>query len=135
MEKDFKLGQSNEVIKNQSIYDLHNQYDLLEITISAKKRELKMAFEPNAEFGIHKPPVVFIFSGINHLEFSKTFGGQVVSTLDEVGYKSPDDRDDNWLLSEEQATADDHLFFRMEGQNFIRIYCKKASLIELDEIS
>jgi hypothetical protein len=50
--------------------------------------------------------------------------------LDEMGYKAPNDQDDNCLLGEEQATEADHLSLRFEGNAFVRIHSKRASLLE-----
>jgi hypothetical protein len=130
MNKSFEIGQSNELIKDGSIYDLHNLYDLIGIVLKTKDRRLQLLFEPNPEYGKGQRPVSLSFEGIDYLEFSPNFGAQFISGLDEVGYKSPRDHDDEWLMNEQHTTSDDHLFFRMDGGDFVRLHCRHADLIE-----
>jgi len=47
-----------------------------------------------------------------------------------MGYKNPDDIDDNWLMTEKQANSNDHLFLRFDKNDFIRIYCQEALAME-----
>lgn len=134
MKKDFEIGQSNEVIKSEKIYDLHNSYDYVGLILKSKERQLQILFEPNSEYGKGNLSVSFVFKSLNYLEFSPNFGTKVVSGLDEMGYKSPSDRDDNWLLSPQQASSDDHLFFRLENGDFIRVHSKHAFVVEATNV-
>ncbi len=131
MNKNFKLGQSNEIIKSDKVYDLHNLYRFKELFLKAQDWQLTLLFEPILEYREKQPPVSLIFTKIDYLEFSPGFGCKPISGLDEVGYKSPEDRDDIWLMSEEQATNNDHLYFRMDGGEFIRLHCQNADLVEI----
>lgn len=133
MNKSFEIGQSNEVIKADKIYDLHNQYDFIGVVLETKNRRLQILFEPNPEYGKGQLPIKLNFEEIDYLEFSPNFGTRYISGLDEMGYKNPDDRDDEWLLNEQQATCNNHLFFRMDGGAFIRVHCQNADLFEVVE--
>ena len=135
MKKDFEVGQSNEIIKAGKIYDLHNLYDFVGIVLKTKDRRLQLLFEPNPEYGKDESPISLIFEEIDYLEFSPNFGTQVISGLDEMGYKNPKDRDDEWLMDEQQATSNDHLFFRMDGGDFIRVHCKNAYFVEAKKLT
>lgn len=130
MQKGFEIGQSNEVIKGGKIYDLHNQYDLIGVLMLGKARRLRLFFEPNAEHGKGNCPIFLDFEQLDFIEFSPNFGTRIISGLDEIGYKNPEDRDDEWLMDERQATPDDHLYFRLDGVDFIRIHCRFADLHE-----
>lgn len=130
MKKSFEIGQSNEVIKAGKIYDLHSQYDFIGVVLKAKDRRLQILFEPNPEYGKGQLPIWLSFEEIDYLEFSPNFGTRVVSGLSEMGYKNPEDRDDEWLMDEQQATCDEHLFFRLDGGDFIRVHCQYANLVE-----
>ncbi len=134
MKKSFVIGQSIELIKAGKVYDLHNTYDFVGITLIGKIRRLQVYFEPNPEYGKGKPTVSLIFEEIYYLEFSHNFGAQVISGLDEIGYKNPEDHDDEWLMDEQQATLDDHLFFRLDDGNFIRVHCKNADIVEATKL-
>lgn len=74
------------------------------------------------------------FEAVDYLEFSPNFGSRIVCGLEDMGYKSPGDRDDEWLLDEQQSTPDDHLFFRLEGGDFIRVHCQHADIVEATEV-
>jgi hypothetical protein len=133
MKKNFKIGQSNELIKSDVVYDLHNEFDFLGITLKTSDRTLRLVFKPNSQLENSNSPIVLNFQNVDYLEFSTNFGSQINSGLDEIGYKNPNDRDDNWLKSEQQANCDDHLFFRFDKGEFIRVFCQKVELIESDK--
>jgi hypothetical protein len=130
MEKKFSIGQSNEIIKDDKIFDLHNSYEFIGIVLKSKERYFQILFEPSPEYGKGKLPVSLHFDAIDYLEFSPNFGTRLIYGLDEIGYKNPDDRDEEWLLSEQQSTHDDHLFFRLDGGDFIRVHCQHADIVE-----
>ena len=135
MKKGFEIGQSNEIIKTGKIYDLHNIYEFIGVFLNAKKRRLRLLFEPRTEYRKHQLSITLSFEEIDYLEFSANFGSRVISGLDEIGYKTPEDRDDKWLINEQQATPNDHLFFRMDGGEFIRIHCQNADLFETAKLT
>ena len=132
MKKEFLLGQSNEIIKAGKIYDLHNLYDFVGIVLNGKDRQLRILFDPSPDFGEKGGPVSLVFNKIDYLELSPSFGSRVIQNLDEMGYKKPDDQDDEWLLDEQQSTPNDHLFIRFEGNDFIRVHCQHADIIKIN---
>lgn len=93
-------------------------------------RSLLIAFEPNAEHGADCQPLALEFSEVDFLEVSDEIGAKGIRDIDELGYKEPTDRDDEWLMSEEQASSRDHLFIRLIGGHFIRVHAKRAALTE-----
>lgn len=130
MKKTFEIGQSNELIKAGKIYDLHNMYDFIGLVLKAKGRQLDLLFKPNPEYGKDQLPISLNFEQIDYLELSPNFGTRVISGLDEMGYKNPEDCEDEWLMDEQQAICSDHLFFRMDDGDFIRVHCRNADLVE-----
>lgn len=131
MQKSFVLGQSNEVIKEGKLYDLHNFYLLESLSFQAREGRLKIAFAPLSDMDGPVPPVSLVFKSVDHLEMSCTFGQtQGAMGLEEMGYKSPGDVDDEWLLREEQSGPNDHLFLRLEKNAFIRVHSQFADLEE-----
>lgn len=129
MEKNFKVGQSNELIQGEDLFDLHNCYDFTEIHLEGRKASL--GFEPNPDHGNNLPPLIIKFSGLSYFSASLDFCRFVQSDLDEIGYKSANDFDDKWLLSEDQAEKNDHIFFRFIGGQFIRMLASKAELFRI----
>jgi hypothetical protein len=130
MQKDFQIGQSNELIKDGVLYDLHNLYDFGGIFVDGS-RCVHISFMPNVVHGKGQHPIIVEFDEVDYLEFSQGFGMRPITELDEMGYKSPGDRDDKWLMTEEQAGADDHLFFRLGlGDDFVRVHSRRARLSE-----
>ena len=133
MDKDFEIGQSNEIIKSGKIYDLHNLYNITGIILDRNLSQLKIMFKPASEYGEGNPSLVLNFRNIDYLEFSLNTMG--ILGLDEMGYKSPEDRDNNWLMNEQQSTPEDHLFLRLldgDGNDFIRVHCQKISFFDKD---
>ena len=130
MKKEFLLGQSNEVIKAGRVYDLHNLYDFVGIMLTRKSRQLRVLFKPSSAFNGNEVPISFVFDDIDYLEFSLDFSSPAIHNLDEMGYKNPNDYDDDWLLDELQSTLDDHFFIRLESNDFIRVHCQHADIIE-----
>jgi hypothetical protein len=129
MRKNFRIGQSVELVKGNLAFDLHNLYDYVGSFLFGARR-LCMYFEPNPQFALGQMPIAVEFHNVEFLEFSPHFGTRDIHDLDEMGYKAPSDRDDNWLLTEEQATSADHLFFRFLGGAFIRVHSECAYLHE-----
>ncbi len=126
MDKDFLIGQSNELVRGDRVFDLHNQYDFSGVAVGFD-RTAQVSFDPNPEHGRGEPPVTIDFLGIDYLEFSAGFGSRPIPDLEEMGYMSPDRRDDEWLLSEQQAERTDHMFIRL-GSDSIRIHSQQARL-------
>lgn len=129
MNKDFTVGQANELIKGGRVYDLHNCFDFVGLTISGAGG-VSLMFKPNATHGGGYTGITVQAESLNHLEISPQFGAFSVNDVEEIGYKSRGDNDDNWLLSESQATSSDDLFFRFNNGHFVRFHGERVLLIE-----
>ena len=130
MKKNFIVGQSNEVIKGKNLYDLHNLYNFVEVCVNTENSQLKILFQPLDGFQKQKNSIVFIFHSLDYLELSTDFGTRKITTLEELGYKAPNDYDTDWILSENQSSPDDHLFFRLNKDNYVRVHSEKVNLLE-----
>ena len=129
MDKNFIVGQANELIREGRIYDLHNCFDFDYLTI-LEDGDFRLAFKPNASHGGGYTPVLLCAKGVNHFEVSPNFGPTTVHHLEEIGYKSCGDEDDNWLLNQSQATVADDLFFRFNDGHYVRFLSLSVSLTE-----
>lgn len=129
MNRDFRVGQSNELIKGERIYDLHNCFDFDGLDVS-EAGELRLTFKPSAIHGGGYSSVFVFAQGVDRLTVSSDFGPTTVKDLEEIGYKSTDDEDDNWLLTQKQATPSDDLFFRFNDGHYVRFHSESTSLIE-----
>lgn len=129
MNRDFRVGQSNELIKGEQIYDLHNCFDFEGLDISGTG-EVRLTFKPNTIHGGGYSGVLVFAQGVDRLAVSPDFGPTTVKDLEEIGYKPPGDEDDNWLLNQNQAALSDDLFFRFNDGHYVRFHSERASLIE-----
>ena len=126
MRKNFQIGQSNELVAEGRVIDLHNEYDFSELSFRSD-RVVRLIFVPNPEHGKGQAPVVLEFVDVDLIELSDGFGTKPIQDLEEVGYMREDQSDDAWLLNEDQVTSDDHLYFRL-GTAYIRIRSRQAYL-------
>jgi hypothetical protein len=131
MDKNFTVGQSNEIVCGGYVYDVHNRYDFSECRIQHDRR-VRLAFTPNAEHaGERDTQLVLLFDEVDYVEVSPGFGTRPVRDLLEFGYKTPGDRDDSWLMTEEQSGPSDHLFIRLDS-GAIRIHAAQARAVVRD---
>jgi len=128
MRKNFHVGQSNELVAGDRVIDLHNEFDFSELSLTPY-REVRLFFVPHPVHGKGQAPVVLEFVDVDFFELSAGFGTRIIQDLEEVGYIKKDQVDDSWLLGEDQATADDHLLFRL-GADHIRVHSRQAHLRE-----
>jgi hypothetical protein len=112
--------------RDASHFDLHNLFDFEGLFLGSD-RTATLRFVPNVSFGNDQPSVHLEFRHLSVLVLSPGFGTSEVVDLEEMGYMSPDQSDDSWLLSEHQADESAHLFFRFSSGS-IRICAESASL-------
>jgi len=128
MNRDFSVGQANELIKGEKIYDLHNCFDFSGLNIAPGL--LGLSFRPNEIHGEGSSCILVFAEGVNRFAVSPDFGRSTVKHLEEIGYKSPGDEDDHWLLRQNQAALSDDLFFRFNDGHYVRFHSERASLVE-----
>ena len=125
MDKNFSVAQANEIVHEGCVYDLHNHYDFCELRIFDDCR-VRLAFVRNVDYGADNlSRLLLTFEGVDYLEISPGFGTRPIHDVLELGYKAPGDRDDAWLMSEEQAGREDHFFIRLDT-SVIRIHALRA---------
>lgn len=135
MNKDFKIRHTSvEVIDaEQHVYDVHNCYKFRGINIRVDAdNSLEVLFvKISGEWVKESDPskITFVFRGVKYLEFSKLFFVEQSSTIDELGYKAPEDNDYDWLMSEEHFTGDQHFVFRFVYGEHLRIFADSIELV------
>lgn len=113
-------------------FDLHSFFSLTGFVVNPVDGIVLLEFRSIKEFRDQAHGVQTLtleFSEITYLEFSPTFCTNTTDSLEEFGFKSPDDRDDNWLKTLEQSEPEDHLFVRLSSLEFFRVHCSSARLI------
>lgn len=129
MDRNFQLGQSNEVIHSGKVYDLHNDYLPTAIFVDPERNTLRVIFKRLAD-DENGASVVLQFRDLHTLEFGGNFGASNAAGLDEMGYKDIDDYNYDWLSTESQSKESDHLVLRFDGGATIRVYCATAEIVE-----
>lgn len=128
------IGQSNEVVYRNEIFDLHNLFDFAALSFQTDNLELHLCFEPDRDYHPQGFPIRLVFSGVNYLEFSSCFFTRKISGVDEMGYKSTGDFDYGWLKTEDQLSQGDHLVIRFDTSAFIRIGCNSSHVMKAAEV-
>ena len=127
MQKNFTIDQSIEVLNDGSIYDLHNRFDFGDLSISSG-RAATLLLRPHEEYGKGLPTIQIEAIDVDFLELSEGFGTRDLPGIEELGYKYPNDRDLDWLMTEYQAKPDDHLVVRFSAEDYIRFHAREVLL-------
>lgn len=125
MIKNFKVMDAIALSFNNNYYDLHNDFKITQLQVD--KRDLKIKFA-SLKSDAKNRHIEIIFSEFSYFEsdvFPLTDGCLFVS---EIGYKNPEDMDCDWLLGENLSVLADHLFFRFDGDHFLRIFSRSAEV-------
>lgn len=135
MEKDFKIKYTSvEIIdREQHIYDIHNCYKFKGIKVTSDVESILDIFfnKISGEWVKESDPekITFVFQGVKYLEFSKGFFIGDTTTVDEMGYKDPEDFDYDWLIGEEHFNGAQHFVFRFVYDEHIRVFAEKIELL------
>lgn len=115
---------------NGCVYELHNFYDFRELRVDVGNNVVSLLFSINTkaakELNDGVVEILIKFQDIDYFEVSPKFASNLTYDLEEIGYKNSDDRDVDWLISENKSTDADHLLFRFVNDEFIRIHAKNS---------
>lgn len=127
MNRNFELGQSNEILQSGRVYDLHNDYLPSAVVLDLQVGALKISFSRISQ-NHSVNHCALVFHEVDSLEIS----GNVcaASGLDEMGYKGTDDYDYEWLSGESQSVTGDHFVIRFDGGATLRVHGVSAEFIE-----
>ncbi len=111
-----------------SWWDIHNDLDLARLIIEPTKKAICLMFVRTAR-SVGKN-VALRFVDVDYLDISPNLLRRMMDDADfhlaEIGYKSPNDFDHDWLLTEEQAGPADHVYLRFGDDEFLRVYSTTA---------
>ena len=129
MKKNFLIDQAIALSCGDQYFDLHNRYDFQGFSFDIKTKTMLLKFKRSIEISESKNCILIIkFFDVDYFELSKSFTLHTTSHLEELGYKSPSDRDHDWLVNENKSTSTDHMFFRFADDQYIRIRSKWAEI-------
>jgi len=134
MDRNFTVEQEIELQVGEEWFDLKNVYFFHSVALDAASGRVRLIFEGHSDSG--QPDVVgkkvaVCFDQLTYFTFSEGFASKVNTELSRIGFKNPTDFDDDWLLSDEQSDAGDHLLFCLSNDEFIRAHANKAVLERL----
>lgn len=128
MNRNFSIADAVAIQVDGSYSDLHNDFDLCELTVNFLERLVRLRFDRTRNAG-PSPNVrrlVLEFVEVDYLDVSPGVLRMMTCYFNEVGYKSPQDFDHDWLMPESQSGIADHIFLRLSGDEFIRLHSNKA---------
>ena len=134
MQKNFEIDNSIAIKNVNYYYDLHNCYDLIGLELNWRIKHLVIRFNKVQGEWIKAddPHVIEMhFNDVSYLEISNGFFLKSKYSIDEIGFKKPGDRNYDWLLREDQSDLNDHLFLRMEGNEYLRVFSELIRIIEV----
>ncbi|WP_341224499.1 hypothetical protein [uncultured Arcticibacterium sp.] len=128
MKTEFKIDNSIALEVNGIYIDLHNFYHLHDLNIEIPYNRITLRWEKSEKWISEKSPETceIVFSSVSFFQMSEHFYMEHPTNLEEIGFKEPDNFDHDWLGAQEHSNEKDHIFFRFRGDEFLRIYAKKA---------
>src|SRR5690606_23154457 len=105
-------------------------YDLIKLEMDIESKAVILLFseaDPNSgRRGRGAKMLSIKFQGVDYFELSQNFVKNLTVDIDEIGYKTPVDRNVDWLVGEDKSSADDHMIFRFTNDEFVRIHAEGA---------
>jgi hypothetical protein len=130
--KDFVIADDSAGIEVGDWYlDMHNEYDLVQIRMSQRERTAELEFICIAASRApgHPHTVVLQFTEVDWFQTSPKILDSGSGGVLEIGYKEPSDTAHDWLIRERQANPNAHLFFRLTGDEFLRVHARRARIL------
>ena len=131
MKKNFSVADAVAIQVDNDYYDLHNDFDLSLFEADFAKKVLRLTFSRvrESEKIERGTDITLTFHEVDCLMVSAGVLGKLIREIVEIGYKSPDDFDHDWLMKEGQTSIGDHFFLRLAGDEFIRVHSKEVQMV------
>ena len=130
MKKQFKIDHSIAIEMDGIYIDLHNFYSFEGFIIDIPKNEVKLEWTKLEKWDGEQGDkyVCMVFENVSFFNMSDNFFKVHPKSLEEIGYKEYHDFDYDWLNNEEQSKENYHIFFRFEGDEYLRVYSETITL-------
>jgi hypothetical protein len=132
MTKNFIIDKAIYLLFNSKYYDLHNHYLLECIILNPLEKKIKLSWVKRNKSLISSENdiiIEMIFTGASYFQLSSNFISNSINTIQEIGYKDPQDFDLDWLNYEIHFHEKQHIFLRFEDDEFIRIYAENIEVV------
>lgn len=136
MKKNFIVDQAIYVNIKNNCYDLHNDYAFIACNFAPSKSLIYLTWlrlDRKWVKASYPNKIVIVFHDILFFYISNALMTEKVTTIQEIGYKDPDDKDLDWLNDERNFTANSQIIFRFENDEFIRVGAGIAEAKEGDD--
>lgn len=137
MKKNFIVDQGVYIMKDGKCFDLHNNYHFWECNIIPIKAMIYLNWLKLERKWVNAndpTKIVMVFHNVSFFSISKDLVSEKIKTIQEIGYKEPDDKDLNWLNGDVNFESSYHIIFRFENDEFIRIEAEFAEVKESNSI-
>jgi hypothetical protein len=128
MVKNFTVANSVGISVGTCHCDLHNEFHVSQIAIDFEHRALTISLVQ--AWGIQPDTqarrLQLRFVDVDFVRLSEGAMNGSTRGVDELGYKNPTDFDHDWLIDESRASAADHLFLRLNNDEFVRVHSRIA---------
>ena len=132
MQKEFTIDQMIALKGADYYYDLHNDYDLVELKHENLCVELSFSKTKGEWFKESNPnKFKLVFNDVLYFETSKDFSNNFPKNILDIAYKSFDDFNYDFFIPEEKSDENSHIVFILEDNEYIRIFSDEIKLITL----
>ena len=127
MELSYTLDQMIALQSGTSYLDLHNDYELVSAQHDGARCYLHFVKRTAVWVKVPDPShLVLVFEQVHY--FQQSAGMQLPTSIEEIGFKEPNDFDVDWFMERPEGEKD-HILFRFEEDQFIRIGAEASVLL------
>ena len=127
MKLTYTLDQMIALQSGTGYFDLHNDYELVSAHHDVTRCYLHFV-KRTAEWvkGPDPTHLALAFEQVHY--FQQSPGLQLPTSIEEIGFKEPNDFDLDWFM-ERAESEKDHILFRLEDDEFVRIGAEASVLL------
>lgn len=127
MKLTYRLDQFIALQSGDSYFDLHSDYELVSALREGDRCYLYFVKRTADWVKVPDPThLALVFEQVQY--FQQSEGTQMPTSVEEIGFKEPDDFDIDWFMEQPEGDTD-HILFRLEEDQFIRIGAEASFLL------